>query len=263
LAKGIVDAGGRIENGVGLIEMTSSEGRIDSVTAKVGSETIVYRPDNVVSSVPLEYLAKLLLNKPVETGPGKNNEPSPFRKKTVVLVYLFFDEPPQFPHAWLIVTCPKTRIGRITNYAGFNGDMVPAGKTALCLEYYCFDEDPLLSKSDEEFASLALSECSNYGLAHSSKSLGSLILRFPGADASQNRHNWLSKIRLGLLEDLKAFKNLYYINRTDLDIATLAGIESAEAILSGSRGDFDRHVDPTQIGIRSERKAFEFKNPVG
>jgi hypothetical protein len=55
---------------------------------------------------------------------------------------------------------------------------------------------------------------------------------------------------------------MYYVSRTDLDIATLAGIDSAEAISSGDRTTFDRHIDPTQIGVRSEPKAFEFKIPV-
>jgi hypothetical protein len=89
-----------------------------------------------------------------------------------------------------------------------------------------------------------------------------LVLKFPGADASQNRHNWITSMRLGLLNEVKPFTNLYHAARTDLDIATLAGIESAEAIISGDRTTFDLHFDPTQIGIRSEPKAFEFKIPV-
>ena len=47
-----------------------------------------------------------------------------------------------------------------------------------------------------------------------------------------------------------------------LDIATLAGIESAEAVISGDRTTFDDHFDPDNIGIRSDHKAFEFKVPV-
>lgn len=88
------------------------------------------------------------------------------------------------------------------------------------------------------------------------------VLKFPGADASQNRHNWITSMRLGLLNEVKPFKNLYHAARTDLDIATLAGMDAAEAVLSGDRTTFDRHFDPTEIGIRSEGKAFAFKVPV-
>ena len=88
-----------------------------------------------------------------------------------------------------------------------------------------------------------------------------LVLKLPGADASQNRDNWMMKSRLKLIEELGQFRNLYCANRTETDIATLAGMESAEAILSGHRADFDRRIDPAELGIRSEGKAFEFKVP--
>jgi hypothetical protein len=105
--------------------------------------------------------------------------------------------------------------------------------------------------------------CVASGLMERESLQDELVLKLPGADASQNRHNWITSMRLGLLDEIKPFKNLYHAARTDLDIATLAGIESAEAILSGDRTTFDRHFDPTEIGIRSEPKAFEFKLPQG
>jgi len=71
----------------------------------------------------------------------------------------------------------------------------------------------------------------------------------------------MSNMRHGLLEELQRFRNLYYVSRTDLDIATLAGVEAAEAILSGDRTTFDRHIDPDHLSIQSTTKAFEFKNP--
>jgi hypothetical protein len=180
----------------------------------------------------------------------------------VVLVYLFLDEPPRFPHAWLNVTSPETRIGRITNYSGFNGDMVPAGKTCLCCEFYCFGPDPLLELENKEIAQMALDDCAASGLIDPVQCFHQWVLRFPGADASQNRDNWMSPSRLKLLAELEQFKNLYYVNRTETDIATLAGMEAAEAILTGDRAHFDRRVDPAELGIRSESKAFEFQLPV-
>ncbi len=262
LDQGIRKFGGRIFHGAKIQSVRTDAGRVRSVTADVGGEVMEFETDHLISSIPIEALVHLVLNRQVDKDPTKNVA-SPFRKKTVIIVYLFLNEAPRFPHAWLIVTCPKTRIGRITNYAGFNGDMVPPGKGALCFEYYCFDDEEMLKMDNKAFSELALKECARYNLADTAKCFDTLVLRFPGADASQNRHNWMSKIRLGLLEDLKAFQNLYYVSRTDLDIATLAGIESAEAVISGDRAAFDRHLDPTEIGIRSTKKAFEFKMPAG
>jgi protoporphyrinogen oxidase len=273
LADEIVKLGGQIHYQGKVVKIDSAEGIINSVTAHIGnSETIVFKPSHVVSSIPPEFLKRLLFSQPVpaplvapksnESGSAIGHSPLKVPKRTVVLVYLFLEEKPRFPHAWLNVTCPGTRIGRITNYSAFNGDMVPKGKTCLCCEFYCFGPDPLLEMDDKKMAQTALDDCARSSLIDAVKCFDQLVFRFPGADASQNRDNWMSPSRLKLLADLEQFRNLYYVNRTETDIATLAGMEAAEAILSGDRTHFDRRVDPAELGIRSESKAFEFHLPV-
>jgi protoporphyrinogen oxidase len=238
--------------------------RIDTVTAKIGSETICFKPSHVVSSIPPQLLKRFLYASSSGQSSTSSSQPpaSPAPKRTVVLIYLFLNEEPHFPHAWLQVTCPSTRIGRITNYAAFSRDMVPEGKTCLCCEMYCFGPDKLLEMDDTSIAKLALDDCARSGLLDPTKCFDRLVLRLPGADASQNRDNWMSPSRLKLLAELEPFKNLYYVNRTETDIATLAGLDAADAILSGDRSHFDRRVDPAELGIRSESKAFEFQLPV-
>jgi hypothetical protein len=141
--------------------------------------------------------------------------------------------------------------------------MVPKGKTAICCEYYCYGDDPLLKLDDRQMAAFALDECARSGLLHKDKCFDTMVLKFPGADASQNRHNWFSEERQRIYAKLRQFHNLYSVNRTDLDIATLAGLESVDAILSGDRNLFDLHFSPDELGIRSEEKPFGFKNPAG
>jgi len=260
LERGIVDRGGKFLFGANILEINCTNSAIADVKVEAAGETFTYLPKHVIASIPTQVLLKLLLKE--RFGTLDNNLKAPASsKKTIVLVYLFLNEESRFPHGWLNVTCPNTRMGRITNYAGINRAMVPEGKAALCCEFYCYGEDPLLALDDKAFVELALNECSKYQLLDPTSCFDHLVLRFAGADASQNRHNWMSNMRLGLIDQLKPFRNLYYTARTDLDIATLAGIEAAEAVLSGDRTTFDRHVDPRELDIRSTRKAFEFKNP--
>jgi protoporphyrinogen oxidase len=261
LARGIVDRVGRIEYQTRILEMTTAGGRVDTVTAEVGSEKIVYKPQHVVSSIPLEFLVQYLIPERA-AGRDENARALDPLRRTVVLVYLFLNEEPRFPQAWLQVTCPSTRIGRITNYAAFNGDMVPRGKTCLCCEYYCFGPDSLLEMPAQDLVNTTLDYLHGVRLVDRSACFDHLVLKLPGADASQNRDNWMSKARLQLMAELSQFENLYYVNRTETDIATLAGMEAAEAILSGDRADFDRRMDPAQLQIRSESKAFSFDSPV-
>lgn len=261
VAGGMTQAGGRFQFEGGVKAMTATNGKVTTVVAEAGGETITYKPEHVISSVPLELLIALLLN-PEKEAPGKSTAAA-LPKRTVVLAYLFLNEAPRFPHAWLQVTCPNTRIGRITNYSAFDGDMVPKGKTCLCCEYYCFGPDPLLDLDAKAIGTMTLADCAKSGLVDPSQCFDQLVLKLPGADASQNRDNWMQASRLRQMEELARFTNLYCVNRTELDIATLAGLEAAEAIVAGNRTEFDQRMDPSKIGIRSESKAFSFDLPAG
>jgi protoporphyrinogen oxidase len=257
LVEGINKHGGRIVNSAKLLGITTGPKGVETVTVEVGGEVIEYKPQHLVSSIPLEVLAQVVLGK--KPDPKKS---SVFRKRTSILVYLFQNGASMFPQAWLNVTCPDTRIGRITNYSNFNGRMVPEGKSCICCEYFCYDEEPLIQESDAQFIEKTIDYCHRSKLVDRTKVFDTLVLRLPGADASQNRDNWMNQTRMGLLEELKPFTNLYFVARTETDFASLAGMEAAEAILSGQRADFDRRIDPAELGLRSEPKAFEFKCPV-
>jgi protoporphyrinogen oxidase len=259
LEKGIRDNGGKVFTEAKILGIAAAGHKISSVTAEILGETVIFEPENVISSVPAEYMRDMLL--PKSEGNSQVRTAGP--RRVAVLVYLFVNEAPRFPHFWLQVTCPNTRIGRIANYAALNGNMVPPGKSSICCEIYCYGDDPILKMNDQEVTEMVLNDCQKSGLIDRAKCVDTLVMRFPGADASQNRHNWFSKERQALFAELRKFENLYSVNRTDLDIATLAGIESAEAILSGDRSTFERHFDPTQLGIRSEGKPFEFRVPAG
>jgi protoporphyrinogen oxidase len=260
LEKGIRGHGGTVYTEAKIISMASSDGRVTGVTAEVNGEVIEFEPQHVVSSVPAEYIRTMLL--PSKEGQDAPQKPTG-QRRVAVLVYMFLNESPRFPHFWLQVTCPNTRIGRVANYAALNADMVPPGKSAICCEIYCYGDDPILKMSDAEVTEMALNDLHKAALIDKGKCFDTMVMKFPGADASQNRHNWFSKERQALFAELRKFENLYSVNRTDLDIATLAGIEAAEAILSGDRSTFERHFDPTQLGIRSEGKPFEFRLPPG
>ncbi len=248
--------GGRIEYQSQITAIEVADGRFDAVTVQTPKQTIRYQPDHVIASIPVEFLLTLL---PGAQIPGASaTTKATTMRHTVMLVYLMFDHPPMFPQAYLHATCPKTRMGRITNFAAYSDRMVPPGKSCLCCEVYCFGDDELLKMTDKQVADRILQDCGAFHLGDPAKCIDQLVLRLPGADASQNRHNWINKQRLEMVAQLDPYQNVYYTNRTELDIATLAGIEAAEAIIQGKRSEFDKHIDPEAVGIRSQNKAFAF-----
>ena len=238
-------AGARIEFNTEVISLSSEHGRIIEVLTRKAAGRVTYRPRHVVSSMQIEDLALVLVEKSSEMAePIWRNVIE--AERSVALVYLFLNEPPRFPHAWLEVNDTKMKAGRITNYAAFNGDMVPSGKTCLCVEFFCVGEDPTLSLSPKELEALAIEECVENGLIDSTRLFDTLVATMRRSNAAASWRDWQSPIKLQLLKGIGRFENLYYVNRPGTDWATFAGMLAAEAILGGSRTAFDRRADPTR-----------------
>jgi protoporphyrinogen oxidase len=242
LEQHICEAGGSFQFGAQVSAIHVSDGRITHVHVETEDGKLVFQPQHVVSSLPLEALCQFVLPNALGTDPQNVTGTTPVRKSTI-LVYLFSAAPPKFPHAWLHVTCPTTRIGRITNYAAFNGEMVPEGQTCLCLEFFCTGSDPLLDLDAEALYALALEECVKFGLVDPATCLDHLVIKLPGADAATKWQDWLTDTRRQLLTAIQLFENLYNVNRPGMDKAAYAGLQAAEAILTSNRIAFNRLTD--------------------
>jgi protoporphyrinogen oxidase len=206
----------------------------------------------------IEDLANLLID---TSGPGaKPAKPPADVEQSVVLVYLFLDEPCRFPHAWLEVNDTDLRSGRITNYAAFNGDMVPEGKACLCVEFFCVGDNPIMRLSGPEIAALAIRECGDNALIDPAKLLDTFVTTMKRTNAAASWRDWQKAFKLQLLKEVSLVENLFHVNRPGMDWATFAGMVAAESILEGCRSSFDRRADPTKRyetnpSIQDESKA--------
>jgi len=240
LEKDIQENGGHFEFGTNVTSMQVEDGRVVSIQASQDGQAIEYRPKHVVGAVPVELLAKLLnARSPATRVPAAED-----KRRSTVLVYLFLDCPPPFPHTFLEVSCPNMKCGRIANYASMGGRMVPEGKTALCVEFFLDADDPLMERTAEELGDLAVTECTKAGILDPKTIEDRLPLKFAGADAATDYRDWLTDERRAILGQLEAYSNLYFVNRAGTDVASYAGAEAARAIASGERTTFDRATDP-------------------
>jgi protoporphyrinogen oxidase len=241
----VLRAGARIEFDTEVTALTAEHGRIIEVLAKKADGRVTYRSRHVISSMQIEDLALVLFDTSSEMAkPTWRNVTE--AERSVALVYLFLNEPPRFPHAWLEVNDTRMKAGRITNYAAFNGEMVPSGKSCLCVEFFCAGDDPTLSLSPQELEALAIAECVENGLIDSTRLFDTLVATMRRSNAAASWRDWQSAGKLQLLKGIGRFENLYYVNRPGTDWATFAGMLAAEAILDGSRTAFDRRADPTR-----------------
>ena len=229
-------AGARFIFEAQILNITTSDFHIESIDIEDESGVTTYLPQHVISSAPAEMMMQFLdVNFPAIQEKKQEKEPSSSMSMTTICVYLFLDEPPRFPHVWLKVTSPDMKIGRITNYSAFNGKMVPNGKTCLCVEYFCTPSNPLLTLSDQELYQHTIDECARASLIDIEKCVDFLVLRLMNKKAAINWRDWANSRQHHMLNSINRFDNFYYINRPGTDKATYAGLEAAEAILSGNR----------------------------
>lgn len=250
-------AGGEFLFGTRAERLLHSATCVESVVLGTDEEQLVIRPAFVISSIPLEHLTALLRDGDV--APRRISQAAHSRKRSTALVYLFLNEVPRFPHVWLEVTTPGKSFRRITNYAALNGEMVPPGRTCLCAEAFCAQDDPLLGLDDAGLIKLALQEIASARLLDANRVFDAFVLRLPGADAAVHSTAWKTSEQQVLLSFVNRFENLCYVNRAGIDNAMYAGIEAAGAILSGNRTSFLELTDPT--GFAPALEATSLTNP--
>jgi protoporphyrinogen oxidase len=237
--------GAEIEFNTAVTELRVRNDRIVEVLTKEASGVGRYHPRHVVSSMEIEDLAQALPGTSCDEAEPKLREVAK-GERSVVLVYLFLHEPPRFPHAWLEVNDTRMKAGRITNYAAFNGDMVPEGKTCLCVEFFCIGDDPILRLAPPQLEALAIEECVANGLIEATRLFDSLVACMRRSNAAAAWRDWQNPVKLELLRRIARFDNLYHVNRPGTDWATFAGMLAAQAVVRGSRTEFDRRADPTR-----------------
>ncbi|MEM7039366.1 MAG: FAD-dependent oxidoreductase, partial [Bacteroidota bacterium] len=214
----ILDLGGDIRLHTRVNRIFHRNHRIEGleITSEAGTEILPVR--HLAASMRLDFLARLL------DIPTPASDARISFKRGVVLVYLYFDAPPAFDHTCLHVTCPGRRVGRITNYAAYNCDMVPAGKACLAFELFCTREDPLFIASDEDLVARVLHEFRHSGLTDFDRLEGHQVFRMPLGDPATSWKDYEDPVRKKMYEEIAQMKNLYNVSRTGMDRTMHAAI---------------------------------------
>ena len=236
----IVDAleAGSRERGVSFLLDTEvrgieiADGGAHYVRFRQGGEEGELSAEYVISSAPLPLLMRLLGSEVPESLRTPPADEVQFKKSTA-LVYLLADGEPAFPHNWLEVNDLNYKVGRVVNYATWNGDMVPNGKTGLCLEYFAVEGDPVMALDTEGLLKLAVEEASANGLIVPARIRDSLVLQLPKANASTVIHERKQAWMRDAAAYVGGLPRFFETSRPGMDRATLAGIEAAEACANG------------------------------
>jgi protoporphyrinogen oxidase len=239
LEQEIKQMGGKILLGSEIISVDKQGNNIASVTVKGESGMTTYQPETMISSLPIEAIARVM---DIPFAPAANELSF---KRSVLMVYLFMSEEVTFPYNSIQISSPEINMGRITNYAAYGGTMVPKGKGCICVEFFCFEDSPLFSITDDELYDIAVSECEKAALTSKTKCIDHLVFRSRGVDPATSYEDFITDpSRAAVFYELEKYANLYQISRTGIDRSTYTGLVAARAIVEGDKQKYASLTKP-------------------
>jgi protoporphyrinogen oxidase len=198
-----------------------------------------YRPDAVISSLPLRELVTMTQPAPpvevVEAALG-------LRYRDFLTVAVVVSGEDLFPDNWIYIHDPDVRVGRIQNYRSWSPWMVPdPDKACVGLEYFCFAGDELWMMDDDDLVTLATSELEQLGLVRPEQVERGFAIRVPKAypiyDADYADR--VATIRAWL----ETIENLQQVGRNGLhrynnsDHSMLTAMRAVDNLLTGAGHD--------------------------
>jgi protoporphyrinogen oxidase len=181
-------------NGIGVCLGTSIEkviwdretGRVNAVEVNEDGSRRVICGTDFISSMPVQELISKMSPAPSDDVIEAANK---LRYRDFLTVALIVNQGDLFPDNWIYVHDPDVKVGRVQNFKNWSPFMVPdPAKTALGLEYFCFEGDELWNKPDAELVELGTQEMAKLGLLNASDVEDGTVVRvlkaYPAYDSN-------------------------------------------------------------------------------
>jgi protoporphyrinogen oxidase len=235
MQKHILERGGKVYLNTGVERVNTLEGRASSLTLENGE---IREYDHIVSTMPISILVERLPEVP-------ENIIEQARKLTfrnTILVYLRVDRPDLFTDQWLYIHDPSVEVGRVTNFRNWLPSVYGASEsTILCLEYWCYFDDPLWNQDREHLIETSSREIVQTGLVNEGEVKDGHVVRLPRCypvyfkgyrDVMKPVENYLNTVPG--LHVIGRYGSYKYNNQ---DHSILMGLRVAENILDGAGHD--------------------------
>jgi protoporphyrinogen oxidase len=231
----IESRGGKVYLGTGIQRVITSGGSAHAVQLENGEER---RYDHIVSTMPLSLLLQRLPEVPPEIlGLAKK-----LTFRNTILVYLKVDRNDLFSDQWLYIHDPSVEVGRVTNFRNWLPSIYGDSRSSiLCLEYWCYFEDPIWNLEPEQLIEKAGKEIVTTGLVREGEVAGGHVVHLPRCYPVY--FMGYREVMKPVEEYLNTVQGLHAIGRygaykyNNQDHSILMGMRVAENILEGAAHD--------------------------
>lgn len=193
----------------------------------------------IISSIPITQLLQQITEPPSQQILALAKS---LKFRNTILVYLMVEGSQLFPDNWLYINEPNVRLGRVTNFANWSGDMLPnQHQTPLCCEYWCNFDELMWQQPEAELVVQAEQDLRKIGLLHSEEISGGFVVRLPRTYPiyAGNYQTALSEIQIYLrqLHNLQLVGRYGAFKYNNQDHSLLMGILAAENVITPGKHD--------------------------
>ena len=236
MAQKFTDLGGELKLNCAVADISYNkpdEGPVLITTKSGDSETF----DHVISTMPITKLVQLM-NAPSDVLEHSNK----LKFRNTIIVYLLVEGQNPFPDQWIYVHSPNLATGRITNFSNWvpsiNNNSLD---TILCLEYWCYDEDPVWGTADDQLIKTATEEMRSTSLLGDGKVLNGHVVRvpkcYPVYSSGYREHLQPVEEYLQTIDCVTPIGRYGSFKYNNQDHSILMGILAAENISQGANND--------------------------
>lgn len=188
----LIAAGASVELDRRVTRIRHRDGRLLGVEAvDSGGRRHACEVEHVISSLPLQTVLEGLAPAPPEE---VLKAARGLRYRDFLTVCLVVRRENVFDDHWIYIHDPDVRVGRVQNYKNWSPEMVPDPSwTSLGLEYFCFENDTLWRRPDEDLGEMAVREAGQIGLVRRSEVEKTFVVRMPKAYPVYN-HGYRERI---------------------------------------------------------------------
>lgn len=174
LAAGIRAAGGRILTGATPAALETRGGRVAAVHVTTAGQASRLACETLVSSIPIQALAGLLLPGDAEV----EREVRALRLRDLALVYLVLRQDRLVDDHWIFFPEARYPFNRLFEQKAMSAALGPPGKTAVCCDLTCDEGDATWSAPDDAIVRRCLDALVEAGLTTPDRFEAGFVRRF-------------------------------------------------------------------------------------
>lgn len=243
-ARKVKAKGGSIVNGACVTRIRHEGGRVTSIDVWNDGATQSIGVDQLISTMPLSALTRML-----DPAPPKNvlEAANGLSYRDFLIVALACKSPDPFPDNWIYIHSPDVQVGRIQNFRNWSPDLIaPGNGTTLGMEYFCSRDDDLWKLEDSTLVALAKQEIVQLGLVSEDDLSDGYVIRelnaYPVYDAAYRDHlEVLREYFTGTFQNLQTAGRGGLHRYNNQDHSMLAGHHAAMTLLG------HREMDPWDV----------------